>query len=395
MRALFIDNLAATFLSHRLPLAQALADRGWEVHAAIPSGDRFADVGRHFTVHRLDLDRRGINPLREADLILRMIGLMRRVRPDVVHLRTPKIWLYGGIAARVVRVPGVISHVTGLGHGRSGSGVTGMIAALALTIIGRVCFRHPNQRVIVQNRDDHGEVAGLGCRRTHLRLVRGSGVDLHAYHPSPGQASSGVPMVVLPARMLREKGVVEFVQAARDLRSRGVPVRMVLIGPTDPDNPSGIPLSQLQEWNSSGVVEWLGPRSDMPAIYAQAAIVCLPSYREGLPKTLLEAMAASLPVVTCDVPGCREPVVAGVTGLLVPSRDPRALAEALAFLLSDPGLRQRMGAAGRRYVVAEFALEIVVAKTLAVFDDIAVDTMVRRRHQRGRATRSGDSRHAR
>jgi glycosyltransferase involved in cell wall biosynthesis len=181
-------------------------------------------------------------------------------------------------------------------------------------------------------------------------------------------------VVVLAARMLDSKGVREFVEAARLLRSRGVEVRMQLAGGPDPGNPESIGEPQLRAWAAEGAVEWLGHRTDMPAVYAAAHIACLPSYREGLPKALLEAMAAGLPVVSTDVVGCRYAVTAGETGLLVPARDAVALAEAIAWLAADADLRRAFGAAGRKRAEAEFASGVVVRQTLELYESLMAAT---------------------
>jgi glycosyltransferase involved in cell wall biosynthesis len=191
-------------------------------------------------------------------------------------------------------------------------------------------------------------------------------VDLDAFTPSPEPA--GPPLVVLPARLLWDKGVGEFVAAARALRARGVEARFALAGTPDPMNPASITEAQLAEWVGEGVVEHLGWIDDMPGLLRRAHVVCLPSYREGMPKSLLEAAAAGKPIVTTDVPGCRDVVAPEDNGLLVPVRDAVALEEALARLIGAPELRERMGRRGRERAVAEFGIDRVVSRTLELYD---------------------------
>jgi glycosyltransferase involved in cell wall biosynthesis len=196
-------------------------------------------------------------------------------------------------------------------------------------------------------------------------LIRGSGVDLARYTPAP--EPEGVPLVVLPARMLRDKGVEEFVAAARMLKQAGVNARFALVGDPDPENPAAISLAQLAAWREEGAVEYWGWRDDMATVFRQAHLVCLPSYREGLPKALIEAAACERALVTCDVPGCREVVSDGDNGLLVPARDSAALARALRRLIEDAGLRRALARRSRERAVAEFSLERVIADTLALY----------------------------
>jgi glycosyltransferase involved in cell wall biosynthesis len=202
-------------------------------------------------------------------------------------------------------------------------------------------------------------------RRRDAVLIRGSGIDAADFAPADG--SVGAPIVTLVARMLWDKGVGEFVAAARRLRDQGVRARFWLVGPTDPGNRACIPEAQLHAWRQEGVIEWLGYRNDVPTILAHSQIACLPSYREGLPRSLLEAMAAALPIVATDVPGCREAVRHGENGLLVGPGDSDALATALRSLIEDPQLRRRLGSAGRRRAESEFASSLVVAQTLALY----------------------------
>ena len=211
-------------------------------------------------------------------------------------------------------------------------------------------------------------VNGAAIARENIRLIRGAGVDVRVFDVVP--EPEGTPLVVLPARMLTDKGVVEFVAAARLLKAQGVQARFALVGGTDECNPASVPPASLKDWVDSGTVEWHGRRDDMPAVYRSATLVCLPSYREGLPKALLEAAACGRAIVATDVPGCREIVRHGENGLLVEVRDVAALAKAMATLLSDTATRQAMGAAGRQMVLQEFSEEKVVADTLEIYQEL-------------------------
>jgi glycosyltransferase involved in cell wall biosynthesis len=222
--------------------------------------------------------------------------------------------------------------------------------------------------VIVENKDDQAIISDLGVADQHIHLVRGAGVDTLVYAPSP--EPDGVQLVMLPARMLWDKGVGEFVNAARQLQQRGVKARFVLVGEPDAENPASVPVDQLMAWQKEGAVEWWGRCGDMPQVFAKSHIVCLPSYREGLPKSLLEAASCARPIVTTNVPGCRDIVRDGDNGLLVEARNATALADALAKLLANPELRQQMGQRGRERVLSEFSQERIVAQVLALYREV-------------------------
>ncbi len=366
-RLLFVVNEAYFFISHRLSIALEAKARGLEVHVATPSSnsaEQIYEAGLIF--HPILLNRSGLNPFQELRTLMSLIRLFRRIRPDIVHLVTIKPVIYGGVAARIANVPAVVSAVTGLGSIFTGRGpLWGLLKAMALMAY-RLALGHRNSRVIVQNPNDSALLTQAGVIRDRsIILIRGSGVDLSLFRTSP--EPTGEPVVVLASRMLWNKGVAEFVEAAGQLKRQGVMARFVLVGDTDLDNPTAISLKQLEDWHRSGTVEWRGHRSDMPDIFAGANLVCLPSYREGLPKVLIEAAACNRAIVATDVPGCREIVRDGENGILVPPRDAKSLAVAMKRLIEDADLRRRMGTRGRQMVEQQFTLKKVVEETLAVY----------------------------
>ena len=226
----------------------------------------------------------------------------------------------------------------------------------------------PRCRVIVQNPDDLELLKKAGVTESHLRMIRGAGVDTSEFSPSPEPPE---PIcVVLAARILWDKGVGEFIEAARQLQQEGVKARFILVGNPDSDNPASVPEVTLHAWQKEEVVEWWGHRDDMVAVFHAAHVVCLPSYREGLPKVLIEAAACGRPIVTTDVPGCREVVREGENGLLVPVRDAQALSEALFSLIKNPELRAQMGRRSREIVLKDFSSEKVIAQTLGLYKEL-------------------------
>lgn len=363
-------NDAAFFLSHRLPVAELARSRGYDVHVAAPRAAACDEIEAHgFPLHSISLGRRSLNPFAEIRTLVAVSEVVRRTRPDILHAVTVKPVLYGGAIARLMGVPAVVSSVSGLGYVFLAEGIRGRLLRSAVLSAYRFSLAHQNSRTVFANPDDEGTFVGSGCVRPD-RAVRilGSGVDVGLFRPGPDP--TGTPLVVLPARLLWHKGVGEFVEAARILRSRGVSARLALVGDTDTGNPAGVPRATIDRWAAAGDVEWWGRQSDMPRVLASAHVACLPSYREGLPKALAEAAACGLPIVCTDVPGCRETVEHGRSGFLVPPRDPKALADALARLVGDSDLRRRMGEQGRQLAVARFALQRIAGQTVDLFDKL-------------------------
>jgi glycosyltransferase involved in cell wall biosynthesis len=373
---LFVLNEAHFFLSHRLAVATAAREAGFEVHVATPDDHVWAPVGfdvseitkAGFHYHSIPMSRRGLNPLQEIRTFLSLLRLYRYVRPDLVHLLTIKAIIYGGIAARFAGVPSVVIAFTGLGQIFSGRGLHWSALRFSVRLLLKIAAGHPNSSVIVQNPDDDLRLTTLGIVPIgESVLIRGSGIDVGSFKPLP--LSTGAPLVILASRMIWEKGILEFVEAARFLRGNGSKARFALVGNTHPSNPRAVPGAQLKAWDLEGVVEYWGRREDMSNVLQESHIVCLPSkYGEGVPRILIEAAAAGRPLVATDIPGCREVVRDGITGLLVPCGDVNALARAIAHLAGDVDLRRRMGAKARQLAETEFDERTTVTKTLAVYD---------------------------
>ena len=364
------------FWSHRLPIARAARAAGWEVLVATrvaEHGERIRREGLRLVP--IGLRRRSLAPWREVAAIAELARLYRRERPDLVHHVAMKPVLYGSLAAALAGVPAVVNALAGMGYVFTSSGVKARLLRPLIRTAFRWLLDRPNSRLILQNPDDiaamtgaamtGATVAGAAVAAERVALIRGSGVDIQIFRPR--EEPEGTPVAVMVSRMLWDKGVGELVEAARLLRRREVPLRVVLVGPPDPDNPASIPERQLRDWDAAGDVAWWGERSDIAEIWAKGQIAVLPSHREGLPKSLLEAAACGRPMVAADVSGCREIVKDGVTGLLVPPGDAEGLADALERLARDPDLRRRLGAAARDLVEREFSEEAVVAQTLALY----------------------------
>lgn len=374
-KLLFVVNDTRFFLSHRLPIAQAAARHGYTVHVAtgdIKTEERRILDREGFDYHALPLSRRGMNPLKELATVWALYRLFRQLRPQIVHLVTMKPVLYGGVTARLARVPAVVQALSGLGYLFLGHhSARRQALRLALRPAYQRALGHPRARVIFQNPDDQALFVDRGLvRQDKARMIKGSGVDPDTFSPvQPSPELPEQPIVMLAARMLWDKGVGEFVDAAKLLKQKGVHARFVLAGGSDPGNPSAVSEDTLRQWHNEGTVEWWGHQTNMHKALSQAHIMCLPSYREGLPKVLIEAAACALPLVSTDVPGCREITRGGVNGRLVPPRDASALAVVLEELIDQPELCRRFGEAGRELVLREFTIDHVVRQTLAVYDE--------------------------
>ncbi|TVR79278.1 MAG: glycosyltransferase family 1 protein [Rhodospirillales bacterium] len=388
-KILFLVSEDWYFCSHRLPVARAARDQGWEVVVLTRLAEHEDMIrAEGFRPVPLLLRRGSRHPGDAIRTIRHIAGVYRQERPDLVHHVNLKMCLLGGVAARMAGVPRVVNGLTGMGFLFAGDSLSNRMLRSAVLAAFRPLSRWDGAHLIVQNGDD---LAFLQARavavpgRTHL--IRGSGVDVDRFRPAP--EPEGVPMLTYVGRMLADKGLNELAAAARLLHARGRDCRVVLVGPTDPENPQSLDPATLEGWQKEGILEWWGRRDDIPAVWAESTVAVLPSYREGLPKALLEAAAAGRPLIAADVPGCRDLVRDGVDGILVPPRDPEALADAIDMLLQAPDLRVRYGASARQRATAEFSEAVITAQTLEVYTTLLGD--LGRRDARAPAEAKHDS----
>ena len=367
---LFVVNVDWFFLSHRLPIALEAIRQGYQVHIATGLTDRLDELQRNgLVVHPLALDRSSAGFGNAWRTMLQLWQIFKAVRPDVVHLVTIKPVLLGGLVARLAGVPAVVAAVSGLGFVFMARGAKAEVRRWLVGAFYRLALGHGNLKVIFQNADDLRSLAKMAhLPGAKVAVIRGSGVDLARYAQVP--LPSGVPVVLLAARLLADKGVLEFVQAARLLKQRGCNARFVLVGTVDTANPTSFTNTEVSAWVDEGAVEWWGHRADMPQVLAASQVVVLPSYREGLPKVLIEAAACGRAVVTTDVPGCRDAIDPGITGVLVPVRNAVALANTMEALINDSVRCQVMGDAGRALAEKAFDVRQVVAAHLQIYQEL-------------------------
>jgi len=359
------------FWSHRKPLADVLAAGGCIVSIATRFGNyraALADAG--FRCIAITFERSLRHPLRDLRALFALSRAVTRAKPDVVHLVSLKPILLSAVAGLTHPGTAFVAAFTGMGYLFSTRDRGARWLRRGVVVLLRFVLRRRNTWIIVQNTDD---LALLRDRRlgasARTVLIPGVGVDIRKFACSRERACA-TALVVLPARLIRDKGIEEFVAAAMEIKRSKPTVRFALVGAADPDNPAAIPAATIAKWIDAGAIEWWGHRSDMTAVYHEAQIVCLPSYREGLPKVLLEAAACGRPLIATDVAGCREVCIDGLTGMLVPPRLVPPLVDALIALLDSAEMRQRYGSAARALVEEQFSLDKIAAQTMAFYQRI-------------------------
>lgn len=376
MKIILFANTEWYLFNFRLSLAKALQAQGHEVLLISPPGEYGVRLqAQGFRWEALPMNRKSLNPLQELRLLAYLCRLYRREQPALAHHFTIKCVVYGSIAALVARVPARVNAVAGMGYVFTNQALKARLLRPVVRGLMRLVLNGRGARLILQNNDDMAAFAKAGLARPELtRLVMGSGVDLARFTPRVPSVQARPDVqptrVVLAARLLWDKGIAEYAEAARQLKAKGLPIRFLLAGAPDPGNPAAIPQATLDGWQGEGLIELLGQVSDMAALFATVDMVVLPSYREGLPKSLIEAAACALPLVTTDVPGCREVVTHEVDGLLVPVKDAKALASAIERLHLDPAWARELGLAARARALREFDEKIVIGKTLAVYREL-------------------------
>lgn len=369
MKVLFFVSEDWYFCSHRLSLAKALKKEGFEIIVCTnisSHGDEIRNCG--FKLISVPFYR-AFNPWKDVKTLVCLFLTFKDECPDITHNIALKPVILGSLISLLCRVPRVVNTLTGLGYVFTSRSIFARTLRLFTEPVLRILLKRKNCWIIMQNPDDAELLIKKKIlTRDRISLIRGSGVDLNKFKPSP--AATGKPLVMMASRLLKDKGVVEFVYAAELIKNSGTDAKFVLVGTIDEKNPSAIDYAQLKEWESKDIIEWWGHRDNMHEVLAEAHIICLPSYREGLPKVLLEAAAVARPIVATDVPGCREIVTHRENGLLVPVRDHIALAEAIKQLINDKKLQDIMGNKGRKMVEKEFSNEIVNRQTIALYNKI-------------------------
>jgi len=385
-RLLYVVSEDYAFLLSRLPMARAAREAGYEVHVATNVNKRASEIkAEGFILHPIQFRRGGLSPLGAVPTILAIRRVVRDVEPDIVHHVGLQCCVLGSLAALGNDVP-LVNAVTGLGYiftsvkWRTRLLREGMVRLLPLLLNRTSSF------VLVQNPDDRADLLGLGIRQARMTLIPGSGIDTDALQPLP--EPQGTITFGFAGRLLADKGIQALVAAHQILRDRGYNYNLLIAGNPDPVNPASIALSEVQQWSQTAGLTWLGHVDDIASFWRSCHVAVLPSHREGLPVSLLEAAACGRPLVATDAPGCREIVREGQTGLTVPIENPTALAEALQRLAQSPELRARYGAAARQLVVDKLSAKIIGSSIVALYDRLTLERPLRERRE-GKAAPQG------
>ena len=372
VKLVILINDLSFFCSHRLPIAEASINKSFDIvvgYGELGGADPKILEKKGIKASFVPMKRGSINVLKDLQSLFYIWLFFKREKPDIVHLVTIKPYLYGGIIARLISVPALVSAVSGLGTLFIHQDIKSKILKFLLYPIYCLAFNHFNQVVILQNQEDADMLTKWGVLKYNkVRLVKGSGIKLENFNNI--EDTSGIPVVCFAARLLIDKGVNEFVAAARLLNEKKIQARFFLAGDLDTQNPNGLNINDVNKIREEGFVEILGYQKDIPSLYSRSHIICLPSYREGLPKALMEAAAAGRAVVTTDVPGCRDAIIHNKTGLIVPVKDSKALAKAIQDLINNPERRKKMGIEGRKLARKEFAIENIVEAHLKIYKDL-------------------------
>ncbi len=364
-RLLYVVTEDWYFLSHRLPMARAARAAGFEVHVATNAGNDVDDIRREgFTVYPVRFVRGRLSPFQSFGTILALRKLYRAVTPAIVHHVALQASVLG-VVASFGRGFSTVYGITGLGHAFISDSGKARSVRSGIRLLLRLGLNRRRAIGLVQNPDDRDMLAGLGVKADHIALIPGSGIDADRLRPIPEPA--GTVTIAFVGRMLDDKGVRTLMAAHRIVRDSDVRCDLLLAGNPDPANPASIPQTEIAKWGREPGVTWLGQVADIATVWQRAHIAVLPSRREGLPKSLLEAAACGRPLIATDVPGCREIVIPDKTGVLVPVDDPQALADAIMRLARSSPQRIRMGVAARRLVDERFSAELIGKATVALY----------------------------
>lgn len=369
MKVLLFANTDWYLYNFRLSFARYLRELGYEVVLVSPAGEygtKLAQAG--FRWIPVQLNRRSLNPVKEILFLRQLTHLYESERPDLVHHFTIKCVVYGGVAARLAKIPAQVGAVAGMGYVFTSRALRAKALRPIVRTLLKSALDQERGMLVVQNSDDlHDFVRANLVSKDRVALIHGSGVDMSRFLPRQSRTNHGPLRILFAARLLRDKGLYELMDAIKMLVDKGLELDVMIAGTGDAGNPASIPDKIIDQWRTEGLANFLGHVSDMPSLLAKSDVMVLPSYREGFPKSLIEAAAVGLPIITTDVPGCREVVDHGLTGLLVPVRDAKSLARAIQLLALNPQLRRQMGEEGRHKARAEFDQEIVFSKTHDVY----------------------------
>lgn len=361
------------FCSHRLSLARKAKNKGYDIVVVTRVTHHKEQIEKEgFRLIPIPFIRRSKDILHELSTLIKIVRIYKEERPDIVHNIGIKPVLYGTWATKFIKIPIVINLLAGLTEKFHPNEWKSSLIRKMVNLAYRVGYLGVNAFTVFQNPADMNNFLKQGVvEKEKVQLIRGSGVDTEIF--SPSQEPEGIPVIVLASRLIWEKGVGEFVEASTLLKAGGTHCRMVLVGDCDPDSTGSVPQEQLKKWHSEGIIEWWGHKDNMAEVFSKTHIACLPSYHEGTPRVLLEAASCGKPIVTTDVPGCRQIIKDNEGGFIVPIKNPQALAESIRTLVDNPELRMKMGKRGREIIISEFSDDIIIGQTMALYERLLLN----------------------
>jgi glycosyltransferase involved in cell wall biosynthesis len=356
------------FVSHRLPIAIESIKKGFDVYLITKKGAKSKLIESHgIKIVNININRGEISPISDLILLINLIFILKKIKPNILHTVAMKPILYGNIASFILGIPHCISSFAGLGYIFISKSIKAQIVSYFLKIFFRLFLNRNNNRIIFQNRDDLNFMIDDNIiKENRSIIIRGSGVNggLFNYTKENNKTNN----IILASRLLWDKGIGEFVKASKIIKENDITnLRFIIVGEIDSQNPTSVEKKDLLNWAENNLIEWWGFREDINKIYEQSNIVCLPSYREGLPKSLIEAAACGRAIIATDVPGCREIVIDGYNGLLVPKKNAQLLAEAIIKLIKNNSLRNNMGENGVKLFKDNFTIELIVSKHIELY----------------------------
>ena len=374
-KIVFVVNVDWFFISHRLPIALKAIENGYEIHLICNDTGKMKELSKYgIYTHHLGFSRRGGSLITEFKSLIKLRQLIKKIKPKIVHAVTIQPVIYSGLMLHTFKnKPSFLAAISGLGYVFSANGFRAKTIKFAISFLYKIAFFHKSKMVVFQNTNDEKILSSVANLANHQKvLIKGSGVDLSLYKDSKEPKSQPIK-IVMACRLLKEKGVYEYIEAAKLIRNGCSEVDFLLAGTPDNGNPNSISQLELNQWEQDGIITLLGHCNNIPELFSNAHIITMPSYYgEGVPKVLIEAAACGRPIVTTDNPGCRDAVIPDVTGKLVPIKDAASLAEALSELISRPLLRKHMGEKARLFAETEFDVQSVVQKHMQIYLKLAI-----------------------
>ena len=376
-KIVYICNYATFFVSHRLPIALKAIEEGMDVHVFFGISNYLEEeksisilLSHNIKIKKFLFSRSGTNIIRESLGLLQLIFSLAKLRPDLVHCISPKGILYGGFASKILRIKSLVLAISGMGYLFTGKiyGYKKLIQFFYIRILNFI-FKHNNKLVIVQNKDDHAHLINYyNLSEEDVTIILGSGIDLNYYKNYYKVEDKKI--ITLVARMLYDKGIKEFVEAAKIVKNKINNIEFHLVGPIDNENPARIKKEEIILWEDKKIIVWKNYQKNIREIYSHTTIACLPSYREGMPKALLEAAACGVPVITTDTIGCRDAVIPGYTGDLVPVQNSIELANTILNLVTNKSKLEKYSNNARKFAENKFDIQEVITKTLSIYKNL-------------------------